>query len=171
MIIKGKLGCLKDFETANCTIDWLQLEWYETTKRILHKCTQSGLELTLKFLSEAPNLQQDDVLYADERNRIVVDILPCDVIVIQPASMFQMAAACYEIGNKHLPLFYQGDTLLIPYEAPIFRMLQAGGFTVKKHVQKLLQPLKTSVAPHAHESRESLFSKILKLTTDANRPA
>ena len=142
--MQEKLGTLKSLETDNRTIDWLQLEWYETGKRILHKQTTSGKALTLKFLKEAPNLQQDDVLYADDKVVIAIVILPCDVIVIEPASMYQTAAVCYEIGNKHLPLFYEGDTLLIPYEAPIFRMLQAAGFPIKRDVRKLLQPLKTS---------------------------
>ena len=119
----------------------------------------------MKFLNGAPNLQQDDVLYADEQRVISITILPCDVIVIQPNSMFQMATACYEIGNKHLPLFYEEDILLIPYEAPIYNMLQAAGFDVKKDVQRLVKPLKTSVSPHEHRSNESLFSKIMKLST------
>jgi len=171
MLIQEKLGSLKSFDLNGRAIDWLPLEWYETGKRILHKQTRSGKSLTLKFLKEAPNLLQDDTLYADEKSLIAVEILPCDVIVIQPASMYEMAAVCYEIGNKHLPLFYENNSLLIPYEAPIFRMLQAAGFVVRKDVQKLLQPLKTSVASHTHSSPESLFSKIMKLTTasDGNR--
>lgn len=171
MLIQKKLESLNTFETSSRTIDWLPLEWFETAKRILHKRTRSGVDITLKFLAETTNLQQDDVLYADGKSVIAVEILPCEVVAIQPASMYQMAAACYEIGNKHLPLFYEHDKLLIPYEAPIFRMLQAAGFDVKRDKRKLLQPLKTSVLPHAHQNRESLFSKILKLTTDANSPA
>lgn len=165
MIIKEKLGNLKSFESSSRVIDWLQLEWHETSKRILHKRTIYGKEIILKFLQEAPNLQQDDVLYFDEETIIAIQILPCDVIVIQPETMYQMAGICYEIGNKHLPLFYENDAVLIPYEAPIFRMLQAAGFEVKKDVRQLLHPLKTSVAPHEHRSSESLFFKILKRTT------
>jgi urease accessory protein len=168
MIIREKRGTLKDLKQAGRVVDWLQLEWYETSKRILHKRTLAGVELTLKFLAEAPNLQQNDVLYADEKTIIAIAILPCEVIVIQPGSMHQMAAACYEIGNKHLPLFYEDDLLLIPYEAPLFRLLQAAGFTIRKEEKQLLQPLKTSVVAHEHRSSESLFSKILKLTTDAS---
>lgn len=165
MIIKEKLGNLKSFESSNRVMDWLPLEWHETNKRILHKHTTFGKELTLKFLQQAPNLQQDDVLYTDEKTIIAVQILPCEVIIIHPTSMYQMAAVCYEIGNKHLPLFYETDAVLIPYEAPVFRMLQAAGFDIKKEVRQLLHPLRTSVAPHEHRSSESLFSRILKLTS------
>jgi urease accessory protein len=168
MIIREKLGNLKSCEISSRTIDWLPLEWYETGKRILHKRTRSSSDVTLKFLKEAPNLQQDDILYVDEKTLIAIDIIPCEVVIIQPATMYQMAAVCYEVGNKHLPLFYENDHLLIPYEAPIFRMLQAAGYEVRKEVQKLTQPLKTSVLPHGHGSSDSLFSKILKRTAATN---
>lgn len=165
MLIREKIGNLKSFETAGCTVDFLPVEWYETGKRILNKQTVSGKEVVLKFLAQAQNLQQDDVLYADEKTVIAVDIIACNVIIIEPATMYDMALICYEIGNKHLPLFYVENKIMLPYEAPIFRMLQAAGFGVKQERRKLLHPLKTSVAPHAHGDSESLFSKILQLTT------
>jgi urease accessory protein len=75
-----------------------------------------------------------------------------------------MASVCYEIGNKHLPLFYESDELLVPFELPLFRLLSAQGYDVKQEERKLLQPLKTTVSPHEHGG-SSLFSKIMKLTT------
>lgn len=164
MIIMEKLGKLNSFDLSNKTIDRLQLEWYEKGKRILHKKTVLGKEVVLKFLKESPELQQDDVLYEDDHCLIVIQIVPCDVLVIRPGSLYDMALACYEIGNKHLPLFYEDDELLIPYEAPIHRMLQALGFQCGTGVRQLLHQLKTSVAPHAHAGGGSLFSKILQLT-------
>lgn len=164
MLIRQKTGTLNDIETKGRAVDRLPLEWHETGKRILHRRTTAGREITLKFLQQPQNLQQDDVLYVDEEMIIAVQILPCEAIIVQPKNMREMATVCYEIGNKHLPLFYEEHSLLIPYEAPLFRMLVAAGFDVKTEQRQLLYPLKTSVAPHAHQSGESLFSKILKLT-------
>jgi urease accessory protein len=83
--------------------------------------------------------------------------------------MHDMAYVCYEIGNKHLPLFYDKDELLVPYDAPVFRMLEASGFNPVRQQRKLLSQLKTTVAPHNHAgTRESLFSKILQLTNAAD---
>ncbi len=166
MLIQQKLGNITTIPPENRTIDWLPLEWFETSKRILRKRTQSGQDVALKFLAENPQLTQGDVLYEDAQKLIVVDVLPCDVLVIRPQSMYEMASVCYEIGNKHLPLFFDEDTVLAPYEAPLFRLLTASGYAVEKQNRKLLQPLKTTVSPHGHDSgSESLFSKILKLTT------
>ena len=166
MLIKEKIGPLKNFDRSFYTIDWLLIEWYETSKRILHKKTSGGRELHLKFLKENPNLQQDDVLLKDNDLLIVVDMIPADVIVLKPSSMHDMAMLCYEIGNKHLPLYYEDEMLLMPFEEPLFRWLTASGFEPEKQLRKLHNPLRTSVTAHGHS--ESLFSKILKLTTSAN---
>jgi len=166
MLIQQKAGNLSTIPLNGRPIDRLPLEWYETNKRILRKRTASGKEIALKFLGENPALAQDDVLYADDQFIIAIDILPCDSIVVKPRSMYEMASVCYEIGNKHLPLFYEAEALLVPYEDPLFRLLTAGGFTPTRESRKLLQPLKTTVAAHGHNG-SSLFSKIMQLTTPA----
>lgn len=165
MVITDKIGNLSSFNDEGRAIDRLQLEWFETSKRILHKRTGSGRELVLKFLNKSHQLLQDDVLYADQDSLIVVEILSCDAIVIIPRSTYEMAYICYEIGNKHLPLFFEENLLLIPFDEPTFKMLLALGFAVTRKERKLLNQLRTSVAPHAHQGEsKSLFSRIMKLT-------
>ncbi len=163
MLIQQKTGSLNQ-RIINKTIDWLELKWYEANKRILRKQTRSGKEISLKFLNENPNLTQDDILYEDEKEIIAIEILPCDCLVIEPKNMFEMASVCYEIGNKHLPLFFENDAVLVPFEMPLYRLLLVQGYEVKQEQRKLLQPLKTTVAPHGNESA-TLFSKIMKLTS------
>lgn len=168
MLIKEKIGKLDNFSAEGRNLERLPLEWWECSKRILHKRTTAGREVTLKFLREAQVLQQDDVLYADNLVLIAVDILDCDALVLKPSTMYEMAFAGYEIGNKHLPLFYEDGRLLLPFDAPTHKLLQAAGLTVSVEKRKLSNPLRTTVSPHAHNSNESLFSKILRLTTPAN---
>ena len=165
MLIQYKIGNLKSSNADKGKIDWLELEWHETTKRILRKKTRAGKEVSLKFLNENPALTEGDILYEDEQVIVVVTILSCDVIVVRPTNMFEMASVCYEIGNKHLPLFYESDELLVPFEMPLFRLLEVHGYNVKRDKRKLVQPLKTTVSPHPHPGGETLFSKIMKLTT------
>ena len=168
MLIKEKIGNLSSFEDDGRAIDRLPLEWYECSKRILHKKTGNGREVVLKFLNEPQHLQPDDVLYADQECLIVVEVLPCDAIVITPASMYEMAFICYEIGSKHLPVFYQNDTLLMPYDPPILRLLQTSGLKPEVQKQKLTRQLRTTVSAQAHDKGDSLLSKLLKLTTPSN---
>jgi len=116
MLIQQKLGNINAIDVNNRNIDWLQLEWYEAGKRILRRQTRAGNDIALKFLDKKPALTHGDVLYEDDTLIIAVEILPCDVLVIQPANLFEMASVCYEIGNKHLPLFFDKEELLVPFE-------------------------------------------------------
>lgn len=165
MLVKEKIGNLELFAVNNRNIDYVLLDWYETNKRILHKKTLSGREIVMKFLNENPQLGVGDIVYEDDFSLIAVDIKECDAIVIRPASMYEMAAVCYEIGNKHLPLFYQDEEIVTAYEGPLFSLLTAGGYNIEQAKRKLIQPLKTTVTPHGRSST-SLFNRIMKLTTD-----
>ena len=166
MVVKEKIGNLELFSVNNRNIDYVLLDWYETNKRILNKKTISGKEISMKFLNESPHLTVGDIIYEDDFNLIAIDIKACAAIIIRPRSMHEMAAICYEIGNKHLPLFFQDDEILVAYEAPLFKLLIAGGYIVEQANKKLLQPLRTTVAPHGDGST-SLFNRIMKLTTEA----
>jgi len=166
MIIQNKIGNITTTEIGSRVVDYLALEWFETQKRIMHKRSQAGIEVAIKFLGGGQNLTGGDILFMDDSTVIVVDILPCEVIVIRPKNMFEMASVCYEIGNKHLPLFYDNEDVLVVFDAPLFRLLTACGYEVEQGHRKLLNPLKTSVSAHEHSgsNSESLFSKIMKLT-------
>jgi urease accessory protein len=162
MLIQEKIGHINSFQINNQTIDLLQLEWYEARKRILNKQTNNGKEVSLKFLNANPEFTEGDILYADEITIILVSILPCSCIVLQPKNMFEMASVCYEIGNKHLPLFYEADELMVPFEMPLFNLLLVQGYAAKQEEKKLLHPLKTTVAPHSVSISKSVFSKIVQ---------
>ena len=164
MLIQEKIGHTATFEINNRKIDLLELQWFEARKRILRKQTNSGKEVLLKFLNENPELTEGDILFADTDTIIAVSIPPCECIVLQPKNMFEMASVCYEIGNKHLPLFYEAYELLVPFEMPLFSLLSAQGYDVKREERKLLYALKTTVAPHTISISENVFSKTQSLT-------
>ena len=163
MLIQEKAGHILSFDIGNRTVDYLVLEWYETRKRILRKKTLNGTEISLKFLAENPMHTEGDILFSDDDTVIVVSVAECACLVVVPRNMFEMASACYEIGNKHLPLFYEEEQLLVPYEQPLYNLLLSQGYGIKKDNKKLLNPLKTTVAAHTANGAESLFTKIMKL--------
>lgn len=163
MLITKKLGHIRSFDTGSRNVDWLDLAWYEMSRRIGRKKTRAGRELSWKFLNENPAWAAGDILFHDEEKLVAVAIIPCDVIVIRPRSPLELASACYEIGNKHLPLFFENDELLAPFEQPLFRLLSASGYDVKKEERQLQNALRTTVAPHGNGG-SSLFSKIMQLT-------
>ena len=159
MLIKQKIGSLKDIVPGNRQIETIALQWYETAKKILHKKTDAGREIIMKLFSETERLGQGDVMYADEDTIICINIIPVKAIVLKPATLKEMAWLCYEIGNKHLPLFYDEEELSMPYEDPVFNMLVVAGYNPMIENRKLLLQLKTSVAPHGQGNSIPLGSK------------
>lgn len=152
----------KPIVNPNSETIWIDLEWFETNKRIQHKIARDGKSFRFKFLQENPNLKHREIIYQEHGKDYVIHILPCDCLVIKPKSNFETASICYEIGNKHIPLFYASDELLVPFEKPLFKQLTAMGFEVFQEKRALMNPLKTSVAPHGESG--TLFSKIMNLT-------
>ncbi|WP_027380580.1 urease accessory protein UreE [Chryseobacterium daeguense] len=164
MIINETKGNIKDLVSTDKLIDYLDLEWFETTKRIQRKKTRLGMEVAIKFLREGQRLREGDILYENEEKVVVVNILETEAIVMTPVSMLEMGTVCYEIGNKHIPLFIQEDKVLLPFEMPMYRWLEASGFKPEKQSVKLLNLLKSNVEPHGHGSLgSSIFTKILKM--------
>src|SRR5688572_2191042 len=82
MLIQQKLGSIDSLAINSRIIDILPLEWYETNKRILHKKTREGKEVVMKFLKEDPDFKQDDVIFQDELFVIMIEIQPCEAIVV-----------------------------------------------------------------------------------------
>ena len=148
MLIENKIGNLSTMPVEGKSIDWLMLEWYETRKKIIRKKTSSGRELALKLLNANTELNEGDVLLEEADTLTVISIISCDCIVIKPNNLLETASLCYEIGNRHLPLFYEGEMLLTPSDTPFFNWLIKQGYAAQTETKKLLQPLSTTVAPH-----------------------
>ncbi len=166
MLITEKYGNLNSSEISNKNIDALRIEWHETGKRILHKTTKSGIGVTLKFLNENPNLKEGDILWQDESSLIAVEIIPVECIVVTSNSVIAVAALCYEIGNRHLPLFSEKNELLIPYNTPLYNLLHSSGYLIRIEERKLDNPFKTTVLPHVQVSGTgSIPTKMPQLST------
>lgn len=148
MLLQQKLGNISSLSINNMLIDKLSIEWYETNKRILHAETEAGTQVTLKFLDKNPDLKDGDVLWQDDITIIVVEIKPCECIAITPLDMLEASSICYEIGNRHLPLFYEENELLVPYELPLHDLLKRGGYKIKIEERKLNSRFRTTVFPH-----------------------
>jgi urease accessory protein len=85
MIIKEILGNKLNMDLTNLEIDFLELEWFETSKRIQSKTTTNGVQVSIKFLKEGQHLSQNDVLFKDDKKAIIINIIECEAIVVAPS--------------------------------------------------------------------------------------
>lgn len=134
--------------------DFVELEWFEADRRILRKTSQAGRDIAFRLLREGQRLQHGDLVYLDEKLAIFINIKPSEAIVLSPKTLPEMARACYEIGNKHSPLFLDGDELLLTYDKPMFDWLHAAGFAPTVDSRRLSHALRANsaqgVGGHSH---------------------
>lgn len=128
------------------TVDRINLQWFETDRRILRKTSAGGRDVAFRLLKEGQRLRHGDVVHLDGKLAICIEIEPSEVMVLSPQTLPEMARACYEIGNKHTPLFLDGDELLLPYDKPLFEWLTAAGFAPRRDQRRLSEQLRANSA-------------------------
>ncbi|PAF51600.1 urease accessory protein UreE [Helicobacter sp. 13S00477-4] len=115
-------GNLKDLNISALQIDYIDLQWYDTRKKIARWKTRNGKEIMMR-LEKYPKigLSQGDILQKLENEVIAINILPTETIHIYAANTIEVAKICYEIGNRHAALFFGENEFEFktPFEKPI----------------------------------------------------
>lgn len=99
------------------------LESADLVKRIQRVITDHGTEIGIR-LKEPRDLIAGDVLYMDEKNMIIVDVLSDDLLVISPRNLKEMGTIAHQLGNRHLPAQFEGNDMLVQYDYLVEELLQ-----------------------------------------------
>lgn len=137
--------------------EYADFEWHEVFKKLHKKTTDKGTELGIRLEDEilTKGLRDGDILYEDERKRMIVRLLPCRVIVITPEQGhdFMLIKAAYEIGNRHAPLFFGATEheLITPFEETMLSLLgKLHGLCVTQGEMVLDFDRRLSASAHHH---------------------
>lgn len=149
MLIEKIMAKAGELNLAGTELDEVYFEWYELNKKILRKTTAAGVELGFRLKDSG--LGEGDIVAANESGFIVVRIIPCQCLAVSWHNWQQLARICYEIGNRHAPLFINSaaDRLLLPFDEPMERLLNKLGAHTSVVNEKLITPL-ASLSGHSH---------------------
>ncbi|MDB5171276.1 MAG: urease accessory protein UreE [Phycisphaerales bacterium] len=86
---------------AGRDVDVVEIAWDEC-RPVLKKRSRGGEEVRL-LLPVNQTLRHGDVLWEDDRRVLMIEVTPCEVIVVRPASSREAAAIALELGNLHVP--------------------------------------------------------------------
>ena len=156
MLCEQVLGKLEDLDVSGRTVEYVDIEWHEAFNRIHKKITDQGREVGIRMDDSilSRGLFQGDVIYQDETVIVAVNTPPCEIIEIALAPGHEKMAAkvCYEIGNRHAPLFWgEKDTFITIYNEPMLVMLsKIHGVTAEKKIAKLDFDRRISASIHNH---------------------
>jgi len=157
MLCEKILGRTDQMDLSGYQLDYVNIEWYEAFKKIHKKVTDKGEEVGIRLDDSVltRGLYEGDILYLDKERALVVHTPKCMVIRVKVDENHPHMAAkvCYEIGNRHAPLFYgeEENTFITPYNEPMYLMLEKlHGVTATKEIQRLDFDRRISAAVHNH---------------------
>ncbi|OPA74742.1 urease accessory protein UreE [Paenibacillus selenitireducens] len=139
--IVARLEQLSAENTGNRHLEKVYLPSDDLVKRIQRVVTDHGRELGIS-LRQPMDLSHGDVLYMDDHNMIVVEVLPEDILVIQPRCMREMGDIAHKLGNRHLPAQFESDRMLIQYDYLIEEMLVQADIPYLRETMKVSQPFR-----------------------------
>ena len=141
MIIEKVITNLENMEQSEIDkrhMEKVYLESANLVKRIQRVKTDHGKELGIR-LKEPRDLLAGDVLYMDEKNMIVIDVLTDDLLVISPRSIKEMGTIAHQLGNRHLPAQFEENDMLVQYDYLVEELLQELGIPFKREDRKVKQ--------------------------------
>lgn len=157
MICEKILGKSTDDAFKNKKIDYVDIYWDEAFKKLHRKVSYSGVEIGIRLDDTilTRGLNQGDVLGVDDDTVYVVNIPACECIIIKVDEdhSHMVAKVCYEIGNRHAPLFWGSEpyTFITPYNEPMKVMLdKIHGVSTEVKEIKLDFDKRISASVHSH---------------------
>ena len=122
MIIEKIIGNVKKLEKAPTHVERVYLRSDDLVKKVQRVKTDHGKELGIR-LKNAKELLDGDILYQDDKNTIVINVIEDDVIVIKPTSILQMGEIAHQLGNRHLPAQFEKNVMIVQYDYLVERLL------------------------------------------------
>lgn len=118
MIVENIIANIDDFEREELErrhIERVYLESAHLLKRIQRVKTDHGNEIGIR-LKNSRELTAGDVLYMDEKNLIMIDVLSDDILAIRPRCLEEMGTIAHQLGNRHMPAQFEESEMLVQYD-------------------------------------------------------
>ena len=129
--------------------DTVALDWEGRQKSRQRLFTKAGRQIGLA-LPTGTILTPGDILYRNAEIEIVVEGIPEKVFVLHPETRDEFGLVCYQIGNLHRSVGFQGDAILVPYESVLENQLDRLGYAYTIEERIFTHAARQSHNPHVH---------------------
>lgn len=146
--IDAVLGNLQTFPVGARTLERLRVDSSAMTRRLLRLPSSIG-DLGLMLEGEL-RIRDGDVLVANDERVIALEIVPDDVLIAYPGSIAQAVEIAHALGNRHIPVIREGDSIVVGYAAPLEELLARSGVRYERRARVLERPFVHAHAPHTH---------------------
>lgn len=150
MLVEKVLGNISDYRGTK-EIQKVPLEWFELEKKRMTKEASDG---TVLGIAVEMGLRDGDILAETAEKLYVADVIPAKVLEISVSTMQQMGRACFELGNRHLSLQINENSILAAYDKPTFEYMEHLGFTVRAVEKKFTGFILCRAHAHTREGAQ-----------------
>lgn len=148
MILEARVGHVSTHPLDGRTEERIRLSSHDLAKRLLRVTTDAGREVGIR-LPEGTELRDGDILWMDDRVAIVIDVLPEELLVVGPRSLREMGEVAHHLGNRHIPVQFADDLLLVQYDYLVERLLQELEVPYRRETRKVTRPFRHVGHHHA----------------------
>ncbi|PIC62660.1 urease accessory protein UreE [Sporosarcina sp. P13] len=146
--ILSNIHQMDDQEVKKRHIEKVYLESAHLVKRVQRVKTDHGKEIGIR-LKEPKDLVAGDVLFMDDKNLIMIDVISDDLLVIQPKDLKEMGTIAHNLGNRHLPAQFEDNVMLVQYDYLVEELLQQMKISFVREERKVRQAFRH--IGHSHD--------------------
>jgi len=149
VVHEGVLGNLAAFDAGGRRIERIAVRSDDCAKRVLRFETSAG-DVGVRFAGDA-RLADGDIVHVDAERVIAVTVTADDVLVFRPATIGAAIDLAHALGNRHLPILRDGETIVVRYDPLLAALGDAHGVPVVREARVVPTPFLHAHAPHAHD--------------------
>ena len=149
LVRTAPLGNLDVFPVGARSLELITVQSDDLAKRILRFATTIG-EIGIRFAG-IERLRDGDVIYADDERVIAIDVCADDVLLFRPPSLASAIALAHALGNRHLPIQIDAETIVVRYDPLLEALGSEHGVPAERAARTVRQPFRHLHAPHRHD--------------------
>ncbi|MGN0363491.1 MAG: urease accessory protein UreE [Bilifractor sp.] len=122
-------------------------------KSILRVTSDHGRDYGIRLEDEGQKLENGTAFFLSPGKLLVLNVIPDEVIVIQPADIDEMGKTAHMLGNLHKPVQIQDGRITLLYDPVVAKTLKENGTAF--HIEKIQldQPMRyvdLTAGGHSH---------------------
>ena len=122
--------------SADLQEEQLCIEWFEAGRSLIKRKTVQGTALHLQRRN-GKYLTDGQIIYQDANRYVRISTLPCTCMVLTAEDPALIGDFCYDVGNRHLPVFCVGENAFgVAYDARLYEAL-ASKFGAHLRLEKM----------------------------------
>jgi urease accessory protein len=148
-------------EPPHAEVDYVDIGWDEC-RSLLKKRSRGGEEVRV-LLDRTERLRHGDVLLETAERAIVINVQPCEVIVVRAGTPQQIAELAFDLGNLHWPVQVTETEVIFLEDEAAMKAVQELGLPFTREARRF-EPLPVLVTLGA-----SLSEGLRILRSDADQ--